>query len=182
MLETIPSEELVVQVQAEDPDSPANSRAVYFISDTTFYPYSARPPFSMLGAFAINAANGLITTNRPTYEDFANGYFVLDIVVLDAKNNWFNDSMTVKVGWCSVFLSSVSDFLSLVCLCSNFFCPIKKMKKYKKISIPRASLFSNTIPNKMVTLATSEEREGGGGSGRECRQLSSFLSQIFLSI
>lgn len=97
MLETTPSEDTVMQVSANDPDSPQYSSVKYKILDTMYYPPNNGRSYSLRGAFAINPDTGVISTNLPSYQDFARGYFLLQVLAFDNENQSFNDTMTVKV-------------------------------------------------------------------------------------
>ena len=101
MLEATPSEDTVIQVSANDPDSPRYSLVKYRILDTMYYPPDNGRPYSLRGAFAINPDTGAISTNLPSYLDFARGYFQLQVLAFDDDNQSFNDTMTVKVSWLS---------------------------------------------------------------------------------
>lgn len=97
VLETTPGEDTVLQVLATDPDGPLNNRPIYAIKNIMYYPPSGKNPFPMRGAFVINPDNGVITTNLPSYQDFAHGYFQLEVEAFDAKNRTLKDSVIVTV-------------------------------------------------------------------------------------
>ncbi|KAL8591923.1 hypothetical protein ACOMHN_039976 [Nucella lapillus] len=97
VLETVPSEEIVTQVVANDPDGPLNNRAIYAIKNIRYFPPYGKPPFSMGGAFTVNPDNGAIMTNLPSYQDFAHGYFQLEIEAFDAQNRRLKDSVNVTL-------------------------------------------------------------------------------------
>ena len=96
VLETLPGEDTVTQVYATDADGPLNNQVRYSIVETIYYPPN-RDPYPMRGAFAINPSSGVITSNLPSYEDFAQGYYEITVAAFDVKNQLLNDTMTVTV-------------------------------------------------------------------------------------
>nr|KAG5714951.1 hypothetical protein BaRGS_000439 [Batillaria attramentaria] len=97
VLQTIPSSNVVTKVTAIDRDGPLHNSVLYRIAETMYHPGDGSQPYSLDTAFRINPNNGIVSTNLPSYEDFADGYFMLRIVAQDYELSSLNDAIWLKI-------------------------------------------------------------------------------------
>ena len=98
VVRVFPEEDAVVQVAANDPDSPPNSQTRFDLSEITFHRYSSLSHFSSVpGSFAINPYTGIIFALQSQYEEFLDGFFSIKVMAFDDLDNSLFDMMIVKV-------------------------------------------------------------------------------------
>ncbi|XP_033729725.1 protocadherin Fat 4-like [Pecten maximus] len=91
----LPTQEMVSQLRAVDPDSAFFNRVRYSITGIVYEKPGRQ--INIYGAFNINPDTGLVTVNFPTYKAFTKGYFIISVRAEDSYDSTMYDTTQIKV-------------------------------------------------------------------------------------